>query len=239
MSKIAIKAQPRTEHKKLQAMIRNGFTPAVIYDQKGTSQSIKIASNEVVKMLENISGTPLVEISVEGGETFTALIREVQNNLRTNTTNHISFFALDSNKPAVFDVEIVTTGESPAVRNSLGVLIMNRTSVELRGLPKDIPSKLDADISKLLITGDSISVSDLHIPEGLEFVHEQEKQYSVASIQPFQKTFEEEKAEEDVKIAAAAEAAGETSEGEEGVAEGKPGTEAKADETPGVGQETT
>jgi large subunit ribosomal protein L25 len=238
MAKIQIKAQPRTEQRKLRSMLKNGLTPAVIYDQKGTSQSIKIASNEVQKMLEHITGTPLVEISIEGGDTYTALIREVQNDLRANTPSHISFFALDPGKPAAFDVEIVTVGESPAVRNSLGVLIMNRNSVELRGLPKDIPTQLEANITNLLQVGDSISVSDLHIPEGLEFVHEHEKEYSVASIQPFQKTYEEEKQEEEAAAVAAAEAAGETlpEEGAEGTAgeageEAKPGEES-AEETP-------
>jgi len=237
MSRIKINAQPRTELKKLHGMLENGFTPAVIYDQSGASHNIKIASNEAQKMLESVTGTPLVEISVEGGDTYTALIREVQNNLRKNTTNHISFFALNPDKKAVFDVNIVFTGESIAVRNNLGVLITHRNSIELRGLPKDIPTSIEADISSLNEIGDSVSVSDLNIPEGLEFVHEHEKELSIVSIQPFQKTLEEEKREEEEAAAAAAEAAGVELpvEGEEGAAEGaepKQGEAAAGEEAP-------
>lgn len=221
MPKFKVTAQKRTEKKKLRGMLVKGFTPGVIYDQTGASHNIKIASNEVQRMLESVKGTPLVDISIDGTEERTALISEVQNDLRTNTANHVSFLSLDPNKEAVFDVEIIATGESPAVRNNIGVLILNRTSLELRGLPKDIPSHLEADVSSLKEIGDSISVSDLKILSSLRFVHEKEKEFSVASIQPFQKTYEEEKLEEEAAAAAAAEAAGEVPVGEEGTVEGE------------------
>ncbi len=228
MARFTIKAHKRSELKKLKNLLKKGFTPAVVYNQAGESISIKIASNEVQKMLESVKGTPLVNISVEDDEHQTALIREVQNDLRTNTPNHVSFMALDPNKEAVFDVQINPIGESLAVRNNLGVLIMSRNSLELRGLPKDIPTHLEIDITSLQQVGDNVSVSDLHIPEGLDFVHEEDKELSVATIQPFQKTYEEEKQEEEA--AAAAKAAESEEEGEEGATTDATSTEAASSE---------
>jgi len=231
MKRITVTAQPRNETKKLHGMIKKGFTPGVIYNQKGDVEHIKIASNAVQSFIQEIEGTPLVDIQVEGGHTHVALIKEIQKDLRRNAINHLSFMALDPEREAVFDIELVPTGESLAVKNNLGVLIISLKSLELRGLPKDIPSEIPVDITKLEKIGDIITVADLQIPEGLEFVRENVKEYAVASIQQFQKTVEEEKAEE----AAAAVAEGTAEEGtEEGEAAeaGEESDKTGGDDTP-------
>ena len=201
MDRISIEAQPREEKKKLRGMIQEGFVPGVVYDQKGTSEAIKIPVNEVEKLLANIQGTPLVDLIV-GKKKHIALLKEVQMDHRRNAPNHLSFMSLDPKIKAVFDVEIVEEGESPAVRNSIGILLFLRNSVELRGLPSDIPSTLKANIDSLNDVGDTILVSDLNIPESLEFLNEEVGDYPVATIQPFQKTLEEEKKEEEEAAAA-------------------------------------
>lgn len=191
MPRITVNAQSRTEHKKLKAMVSEGHVPGVVYDQTGSVTSIKIPANEVERLLLTLEGTPLVDILVDGKDKHIALLKEVQKDKRLNRVNHLSFMALDPQKEAVFEVDIEPIGESPAARNNLGVLLITRNSVELRGLPGDIPSKLYADISVLEDVGDLISVGDLSIPETLEFLNENTREFAVASIQPFQKAEEE------------------------------------------------
>lgn len=231
MDRLSLEAQPREQKKKLKGMIDEGFVPGVVYDQKGSSEPIKIPSNEVEKLLASIQGTPLVDLSVDGKKHI-ALLKEVQMDHRRHIPNHLSFMSLDPKKKAIFDVEIIEKGESPAVKNSLGILIFLRNSIELRGLPGDIPSTLKADISSLGTVGDTIIATDLNIPENLEFLHDEVGEYPIATIQPFQKTLEEELEEE--KEAAAEEA--EALEEEEGV-ESEETEETAEDATPEEGQE--
>jgi len=186
-------------------MVESGTIPGVVYDQKGNSENIMMPASEVKKLLDTIEGTPLVNLEVEGN-TRIALLKEVQIDHRQNTVNHLSFMSLDPKKEADFEVEIVQVGESPAVKNNLGLLIFDRNSIELRGLPEQIPNHINADISKLEKIGDSVIVSDLDIPEGLSFINEEVAEFPVATIRPFQKTLEEElKDEEEAKAARAEE----------------------------------
>jgi large subunit ribosomal protein L25 len=229
MSRKSLQAQSRKKTRKLRAMIEEGTVPGVVYDQKGNSQNIEMPASEVKKLLDTLEGTPLIDLDVEG-KTHIALLKEVQIDHRQNTVCHLSFMSLDPKKEADFEVEIIQTGESLAVKNNMGLLIFDRNSIELRGLPENIPNYLKADISKLEKIGDSIIVSDLDIPEGLEFIIEEVAEYPVATIRPFQKTLEEEiKEEEEAKAAKAEE---EMIEGEETEAEGEEGevTEAQTEE---------
>lgn len=216
MQRLTVNAHERTEMKKLRKLVLGGFVPGVVYDQTGASKMIKIPANEVERLLQHIKGTPLVDIDVEGKDKHVALLKEVQVDKRINQVNHLSFLALDPNKKALFEVDIELSGESPAAKNNLGVLLFTRNSLELRGLPKDIPSKLIADITSLENVGDTIFVSDLDIPDTLEFVNEKAREYSVATIQAFQKVEEEAPAAEEV--AEGEEATAQT--GEEQTAEG-------------------
>jgi large subunit ribosomal protein L25 len=224
MSRKTLEAQKRKMVRKLKSMLEDGMVPGVVYDQKGNSENIKMPASEVKKLLDTLKGTPLINLDVEG-KTHIALLKEVQIDHRQNTVSHLSFMSLDPKKEADFEVEIIETGESPAVKNNLGLLIFDRSSVELRGLPEKIPNYLKADISKLEKIGDSIIVSDLDIPDGLEFITEEVAEYPVATIRPFQKTLEEElKEEEEAKAAKAEEELTDEElaeiEGEEGAAEG-------------------
>lgn len=241
MSRKSLQAQPRQETRKLHSMVEDGIVPGVIYDQKGNSENIKMPASEVKKLLDTIEGTPLINLELEG-KTHIALLKEVQINHRKNTVIHLSFMSLDPKKEADFEVEIIQVGESPAVKNNLGLLIFDRSSIELRGLPEQVPNYLKADISKLEKIGDSIIVSDLDIPEGLSFINEEVAEFPVATVRPFQKTLEEElKEEEEEKAAKAEEALTEeelaevedaegTAEGEEKEQEGQPTEEAIPEE---------
>ena len=219
-------------------MVDEGMIPGVVYDQVGKSTPIKIPANEVEILLSEIEGTPLLSITVDKKDEHIALLKEVQVDYRRNRVHHVSFMALDPKKEAAFDIEIIPKGESPAVKNNIGVLIFTRNSIELRGLPGDIPSHLEADIAKLEEVGDAINVSDLNIPESLNFINEEVKDYAVASIRPFQKTLEEEQEEEKEEEALEGEgleemegeAGEEAPAGEEPPAEGEP--EASEEETP-------
>ncbi len=200
MANIKIQAQSRTETKKMKSLIDEDYIPGVLYDQNGNSENIKIPSNIVTRLLTNSREMPLVGLKVDDGAENLALLKEVQINPRKNIPSHLSFLKLDPKKKALFTVDISLIGESPAIKNSLGILLVTKTSLELRGLPEDVPSHIEIDISSLKDVGDVISVNDLSIPENLTLINEETKELPVASIQPFQKTIEDEKPETEGEV---------------------------------------
>lgn len=223
MAKVTIQAKKREEEKS-KNLVFQGLLPAVIYDQKGNSDKIVIDDSKIRNILATITPTSIIELVIDGAKPKLSLVKEVQKHPRTNVLTHLSFMELDQDKESIFPVEIQLTGESPAVRNSLGLLLAPKDVIELKGYPRDIPEFLTLDISGLVNVGDSLTVANLKIPAGLSFVHEDDPRMVVATIRPFQKEEEEKK-----PVVAA-----EGEEAVEGAAEGETpaeaGTEAPKEE---------
>ena len=60
-------------------------------------------------------------------------------------------------------------GESPAVKDLNGVLVVNVKELEVEALPQDLPHEITVDISTLKNIGDHILVKDLSISDKVEF----------------------------------------------------------------------
>jgi large subunit ribosomal protein L25 len=234
MARKKIKAKSRKPVKNVKKLVRTGWLPAVAYDQKANSTNIQIEMGDAMQIAKTATPSTLFDLSIDGGDSQIALVKEVQKNIRTGRLHHFSFMILDPKAKVDIPVEIVPEGISPAVRNSIGVLIFVHDSLNLRGLPEDIPGAIKADVTSLEEIGDKITVQDIDIPDELEFVHEADKDLTLATIRPFQKVIEveveEEETEEEIE-------AGEIIEGEEGELE--EGEEAEGEEGEAEGSEET
>lgn len=225
MDKIKISASKRDPSKKPGNLAKEGIIPSVVYDQKGNSTSIEIDNPKIQTILAQVTPTTLIELTVDSADPIQVLVKEVFTNPRTGLLHHISFMALDQSKKAVLPVAIDLTGESPAVRNNLGVLLFTKQFIELKGFPKDIPASIPLDISSLTDVGNTLSVADLDIPDSLGLLHKSDKNLAVVTIRPFQKAEEVETTTEE-----------EEGEGEE-LAEGEVAGEGH--EKPETGEDTT
>ncbi|MFH1547558.1 MAG: 50S ribosomal protein L25 [bacterium] len=229
MSKVQINVKPRDPKLNPRALVREETIPGVIYDQKTNSESVLLSLGELEQFLVNAKQGQLVELTVDGKNPRTAVFKELQMDVRTNSPKHVSFMLLAEDVEVDMPVRIKLEGLAPAVKNSLGVLIQTLNAVNLRGLPKDFPNFLTIDVSSLQNVGDTLGMNSISIPEGLDFIRDEDKDLSVVTISPFQKAIEEEKPE----IA-------EGEEGEEGeeLAEGEEAVEGEEGETPAEGEAT-
>ncbi|MBN2101121.1 50S ribosomal protein L25 [Candidatus Dojkabacteria bacterium] len=205
MNRPTLKAQKRKILGKTKKLAHDGIIPGVAYDQKTASHPIKLLHGDVEKMLSEASLSTIIQLEIEDQKPSLALVKEVQRDPRSHTIQHISFMMLDPKVEVTIPVGISSTGESPAVKNNLGVLIYVTETINLTGLPEAFPEYLEIDISNLGEIGDRISVKEVDIPSELRLIHESDKDLTIATILPFQKAEEvvEEKSEE-------------TEEGEEG-----------------------
>lgn len=191
MAGTSIKAQKREETKKLKGLVQKGFIPCVVYDQTGKSENIMVDKIELEKLLRTATASTLINLTVDTKSPQMTLIKEVQRDLRTNTVYHTSFMTLDPKRQLNIKISLVITGESPAVKNNLGMLLLVQKKIDVKGLPKDLPEQIPIDIRQLKDVGDTFMVSDLPIPKTLKLIRESDQDLTVVTIRPFQKAIDE------------------------------------------------
>jgi large subunit ribosomal protein L25 len=78
------------------------------------------------------------------------------------------------------EVSLSLVGEAKGTKEG-GVLQQSLYEISLKGLPQDIPSSIDVDVSELGIN-DTITVADIKVGKKLEITHNAED--TVASVLP-------------------------------------------------------
>ncbi len=164
------------------AIRREGRVPAVIYGDKKEAISVHLEEKALRKMLS--TGHMLnsvVEVQVEGGDTHRTLPKDVQFHPVTERPLHVDFMRLA--KGQKIEVEIPMTfideEESPGLKRG-GVLNVVRHEIEVACIPSKIPGELVASLAGLDI-GDSIHISQIALPEGVE-VDYGDHDFTVATV---------------------------------------------------------
>ena len=150
-------------------MRRRGFLPAVIYGKKKASESIALKEADFFKLWKSAGESSIVEVKV-GAEKYNALVQDVAMDPLKDKPVHADFYVVEMDKPIKVDVPLEFIGESEAVRVG-GILVKVAHEVKIEALPKDLPHSIAIDISMLKNFGDSLSIKDLKIPQGIEILN--------------------------------------------------------------------
>lgn len=229
MEKILLQKRDLTG-KKAKKLLNENILPGVIYNSKGESKNIQMSLSDAKKLINKATLTTIVDVNVDGKDTK-AIIKDVDYNPVTEDLRHISFFEINEKAPMVFEIPFELEGISPAVKNNLGVLVQVLSSLEVRCKVNDLVDCIKINISGLEYPGQSISVEDIKLPEGISLINEELKSSPIVTITQLQK---EEVIEQKPEEVAEEGAEGETVEGEETKEEG---TETVAEETPSSKEE--
>lgn len=172
--------QRDTLGKRVGALRRQGFLPAVLYGEGVGSTPLSVSAKDFEKALKEAGESSLVILKVEDGKpgsrenlslpgkTYNVLIHDVAKDPLTLQPIHADFYAVRMDKPIEAKVPLVFVGESPAVKNEGGILVKVIYELEVKALPKDLPHELTVDLSRLEHVEDRIQVSDLTLPAGVE-----------------------------------------------------------------------
>jgi large subunit ribosomal protein L25 len=141
-----------------------GEVPATAYGHGQEPESLSVNAHELEVLLARINPeTTLIELSVEGGRTSSALIREVQHHPSRPTILHVDLFKVKAGEKLHVAVPIRLHGTPVGVRDAGGVLQEVLYELTVECLPKDIPAAIDVDVEKLEL-GRSVHVSDVSVP---------------------------------------------------------------------------
>lgn len=159
MQSITIKGTKRESVGKVETKaLRNADkVPCVIY---GGGNTIHFSAEE--KAFKNLVYTPNVytaTIELESGETFNAILQDIQFHPVTDKILHVDFYQLSDDKEVTMNIPVILLGKSPGVSTGGSLRFTNR-KLKVKALPANLPDKIEADISKLEI-GDKLFISEL------------------------------------------------------------------------------
>ena len=161
-----LKVQKRDLKESVKALRQASQVPAVFYGPKEPSTPIKMSLVDFKKAWKTAGESTVV--SLEGnGIDAEVLIHDVDLDPVTDVPIHVDFYAIEKGKKLSVDVPLEFTGVSPAVKDLGAVLVKVLHDIEIEALPKDLPHKLEVDISGLLNFDSVITAMDIKLPEGV------------------------------------------------------------------------
>ena len=136
--------------KKATKALRNaGQVPCVLYGVEG--DPLHFAAEEI--SFQNLVYTPdvhTVKIKLKSGESYNAILQDIQFHPVTDAILHMDFYQIFDDKPITMEIPIHTEGVARGVKNG-GVLRYNLRRLKVRGLPGDLPDYIVANVTKLKI----------------------------------------------------------------------------------------
>lgn len=196
-----------------------GRIPAVFYGKKEKSTPISVASTDFVKAYRSAGESTVVILKGDGIE-VESLIHDMDLHPVTGKPLHADFYVFEKGKKIKVDVPLEFVGVAPAVKELGGTLIKVLHDIEIEALPKDLPHKIEVDISSLVDFKSSIKASDIKLPAGVELAIKGDD--IVASAAEAKAEIEEVAAPVDLSAIEVAKKGKEAKEGAEGAAADAP-----------------
>lgn len=226
MDKVTLNANRRTViGRKVKKLRKEGSLPANLFGKKIKSVAVQVQERQFKEVYGKVGETGLVELMLEK-KAHPVLVHNVSYHPVTRFPLHVDFFQVDLKEKVVTKVPLSFVGDSPAVRDKLGVLLHILSEVEIEALPVDLPEKIEVDISGLKAVGDTIKVSDLKVADKIKMLTD--LALELVKVAPLVSKEAERMAKEEAeaKAAAAAEAAAAAA----AAGEGKPAEEVPPEE---------
>lgn len=179
VDKNALTATKRTEFGKGAArrLRRAGDVPAVLYGHGTDPMHIALPGKETFLIMRQAN--VLLELSVEGeSEPIMALPRQVTRDPITNFLEHVDLLIIRAGEKVVVEVALQLVGEV-AERESM--VNQDLQTLTVQAPATDIPESIEVSIEGMNI-GDSLTVGDLTLPEGVEA--QQEDDVLVVNVVP-------------------------------------------------------
>ncbi len=160
---LSIKAEKRTERGKEWAgrARRNGIVPGVIYGAHGESIPVAFDNHDFLMLRQTLAGEQkLITVEVEGGESESAFIKDIQRDPVSYDVLHVDFLRVKAGEELTMSVHVHATGSTPEGVREGGLLEQLAHEIEVTAWPRYIPGHVEADLSNLNV-GESFHVSDL------------------------------------------------------------------------------
>ena len=157
MKTFALGASVRKTNKIANRALRNqGKVPCVLYG--GEKQVYFSAKENDLNKLVNTPDVYLLNIDIEG-ESFQAILQDIQFHPLTDRIIHIDFLQVFDNKEVTVNIPVNFIGTPIGVRNG-GNLLVRKRAIRTRAIPANLPDAIDINIEELKI-GKFLYIGDI------------------------------------------------------------------------------
>ena len=202
MQAYEIKAEARTELGKgaSRRLRRSGRIPGTVYGASKDPQSITLSHDEVLHQLDREAFYSSVLTLNVDAQSEQVVIKDLQRHPYKPDILHIDFLRIDAKQKITMRVPLHFMNEQQCigVKSEGGVIGRIMTELEVSCLPGDLPEYIEVDMADLHV-GDSVHLSDIVLPEGVEIhalLSGGDASASVATVSLPKGTIEEEEEEE-------------------------------------------
>lgn len=171
-----LQAYTRIERKKANQQLRaNGYVPGVVYGQGEEALAVSIPEKELAQMYYTAGSNRLVEVKIDDTAAVNTLFVDVQTHPISGAIQHFDMYKVKMDEEIDAEIPIQLEGEAPATYNLGGVLVQNLESIEVRSLPGKLPESFVVNLEELTDINDSVHISNLDIPDGVEVLAEDDE----------------------------------------------------------------
>ena len=160
-----LKAQKRDLKESLKTIRKAGNIPAVFYGHKTESTPITINAVRFNKIYEEAGKSTIFELDLNG-EKIDVMVKSVDYDPVKDTVIHVDFYVPTKGQEMEAEIPLEFIG-TPIAEKAGNIINKILLSVKVKTLPKNLPENIEVNIEKLENIGDSISLGDLELPEGV------------------------------------------------------------------------
>jgi large subunit ribosomal protein L25 len=169
MSNVILQAKSRQKagSSESRRIRKSGRIPAVIYGRSGKAIPIDLDATEFLRGTKGISESTIVKVNIDGKD-YDAFVKGTQRNILDGNILHIDFYEVESGFALRAKVLIILHGNPIGVREG-GMLETPLHEIEVECLPKDLPERIEMDISELK-ANHSLHVRDIPLAQGIRLL---------------------------------------------------------------------
>jgi large subunit ribosomal protein L25 len=146
-----------------------GRLPSVFYGEGSEARAIEVDYSEFKKAFLNDPGNrSLFTVNIEGDGAYPSLVREHQIHPVSRRLLHVDFVKVDMQKPVTVKVPLHLTGKPVGVEKG-GQLQQVEREITVKGLPLDIPPRIEADVASLNL-GQTMHLTQIPLPDTLALI---------------------------------------------------------------------
>ncbi len=176
---------------------KQGFLPAILYGGKAATVPLALEKKDIILIMKSDTRENTIFKVGFDSDVRDAMIKDLQIDPATDEIIHADLIQIAMDKVIRITVPIVPKGESMGVKTEGGFVDFITREIEVECLPKDIPDRIEIDISGLKLH-QSLKVENVQAPEGVRFISEPGTVLVMISLPHKEEEFPGEKPEEAV-----------------------------------------
>ena len=131
----------------IKAIRKQGLVPCNLYGQ-GMENVLFTVSDRDLQGITNTPASYIIDIKLDNGQTYMAVVHELQFHPVKDNCLHVDFLAVSEDKPIAIKVPVVVSGHPVGVQKG-GKFVLVSRFVKISALMKDLPDNINIDVTPL------------------------------------------------------------------------------------------